>query len=53
VIIRDPSLTDEEKAGIGFQTAQTEKSLLDGANEELQLRALLSFILRIYYMHIK
>lgn len=52
-LIKHPGLNDEEKAMIGFQTAQTEKMLLDGASEELQLKALFSFITRIFFKHVK
>ncbi|KAA6398724.1 MAG: putative Replication factor C subunit 2 [Streblomastix strix] len=38
-------LRDEQKAQIALSIAQTERMLIDGANEELQIKSLLSLIL--------
>ncbi|KAH7826737.1 Replication factor C subunit 4, RFC4 [Monocercomonoides exilis] len=48
-IIKNTSISDAQKAQIGYQTAQTEKALLDGANEEMQLKSLFSFILSLTF----
>ena len=48
-IVVDTTLSDKHKLQIGYQSALIEKALLDGANEELQLRSFFSFILALTY----